>query len=104
MGSKQEAFTEAVNRTCPEALPTLDRIVKQLEAGTAQRIGVGGCQGCADNLMGDAAEVIKKMAAALKVARDCVMESFDHVHCLDDQILADARLRDIDAALSAGHQ
>lgn len=38
--------------------------------------------------------------AALKVARDCVVESFEYVESTDDQYLADARLLDIDRAIA----
>lgn len=38
--------------------------------------------------------------AALKYGRDCVMESFEHVRDIDDQVMADARLQAIDAALN----
>lgn len=48
-----------------------------------------------------AAEGGTTMRAALVVARDCVMESFEHVTSTDDQVMADARLRDIDRALTA---
>lgn len=45
---------------------------------------------------------IEQMRVALKYGRDCVMESFEHVKDNDDQVMADARLQAIDAAL--GHQ
>lgn len=41
--------------------------------------------------------------AALVVARDCVVESFEHVKTTDDQVMADARLRDIDDALGSAN-
>lgn len=37
---------------------------------------------------------------ALRYGRDSVMESFDHVSCADDQVMADARLQAIDAVLA----
>jgi hypothetical protein len=45
-------------------------------------------------------ELLERMEWALKVARDAVLESFEHVKTADDQLMADARLRDIDAALT----
>lgn len=43
----------------------------------------------------------ERLRAALKYARDCVMESFEHVMDADDQLMADARLRAIDSALQS---
>lgn len=47
-----------------------------------------------------AADGMEQMRNALVVVRSCVLESFDHVETADDHMLADARLRDIDDALS----
>ncbi len=41
----------------------------------------------------------EKMRAALRLARECVVESFDHATTTDDTMLAEGRLRDIDDAL-----
>lgn len=40
------------------------------------------------------------LEAALSLGREAVVESFDHAETLDDKMLAEARLRDIDDALS----
>jgi hypothetical protein len=40
------------------------------------------------------------MLAALRVARDCVIESFDYAEDADDLLMAEARLRDVDMAIS----
>ena len=47
---------------------------------------------------------IERLRAALQYGRDCVMESFQYVKNNDDQILADARLQAIDAALGFQQQ
>ena len=49
--------------------------------------------------MRNAAEEIRRLRVAAKLGRDCVMESFDYVKTTDDQVMADARLQAIDAAL-----
>lgn len=56
----------------------------------------------ADELIRTLIAVVEQQQTALKYGRDCVMESFEHVKNTDDQVMADARLQAIDAAL--GHQ
>lgn len=41
------------------------------------------------------------MKVALALGREAVIESFNHAKTLDDTYLAEARLRDIDAALTS---
>ena len=45
------------------------------------------------------AKVIAALGEALKLGRECVVESFDYAKTLDDTYLAEARLQAIDAAL-----
>lgn len=45
-------------------------------------------------------ERVRVLEGALRYGREAVMESFDHVQDQDDQMLADARLQAIDAALN----
>lgn len=56
---------------------------------------------CVMNTVAELRADIEQMRVALKYGRDCVMESFEHVKNSDDQVMADARLQAIDAALNA---
>ena len=50
------------------------------------------------------AKMITALREALKLGRECVVESFDYAKTLDDTYLAEARLRGIDAALGVIEQ
>lgn len=61
------------------------------------------CDEAADEITRLRAEVERKDAALL-VARDCIEESFSHAKNPDDMLMAEARLRDIDAALTPSQE
>lgn len=46
MGTKQVAFTSAVEKACPDLLPTLDRIARDTELGGTRDI----CDRCGGRL------------------------------------------------------
>ena len=50
------------------------------------------------------AKVIAALREALKLGRECVVESFDYAKTLDDTYLAEARLQAIHTALGAIEQ
>jgi hypothetical protein len=47
---------------------------------------------------------VERKDAALLVARDCIEESFSHAKTPDDLLMAEARLRDVDAALTPSQE
>jgi hypothetical protein len=55
------------------------------------------CEGCWTRQPDQA---VDRLREALTLGRDAVMESFEYVKSNDDQLMADARLQSIDAALA----
>jgi uncharacterized small protein (DUF1192 family) len=86
---KAEAEIDAVRRAIPDAY-----ILDPPDGGDVSTVeGVTRLK----------AEVERKDEALL-VARDCIEESFSHAKTPDDLLMAEARLRDVDAALTPSQE